>query len=206
MTDQFIDASEIFLSTQGGGVSGQIISTNKDCALRHKFSDVDCSFGVGSGGSNHGVYSNTMHEWMIRSNADGESVWINNMLYGENQILWSGAFYMSDTQTVTLSKKISEMPHGIVLCWSAYDISNSEPKDTDFNYIFVPKFHVKILPGKGIGCLLNVGATTNTLINKYIYVSNQSIKGHVDNISTNKTVQGVTVNPKRMVLRYVIGV
>lgn len=206
MVDQFIDASEIFLSTQGGGVSGQIISTNNNCALRHKFSDVDCSFGIGTGGSNHGVYSNTMNKWMIRSNADGESVWINNMLYGENQILWSGAFYMSDTQTVTLSKKISEMPHGIVLCWSAYDIDNSKPKDNDFNYTFVPKFHVEIFSGKGIECLLSVGVTKNLLINKYVYVSDQSIKGHASNLITNKSVQGTTVNSREMVLRYVIGV
>lgn len=206
MVDQFIDASEIFLSTQGGGVSGQITSTNNDCAFRHKFSDVDCSFGVDAGGSNHGVYSNTMNKWMIRSNADGESVWINNMLYGENQILWSGAFYMTDSQTVTLSKKISEMPHGIVLCWSGYDIDNSTPKNSDFNYIFVPKFHVEILPGKGIECLLSIGAAKNFLINKYVYVSDQSIKGHASNITTNKSVQGFAVNSKEMVLRYVIGV
>lgn len=147
-----------------------------------------------------------MHGWMVHSNSEGKSVWINNMLYGENQILWSGASYMIANQTATLSKKISEMPHGIVLCWSGY--SNDEAKNYDWHCTFVPKQHVATQDGAGIGTGLMSNASMSIVGHKYVYVSDSSISGNDNNKNTKSSTQDIIseINNAHWVLRYVIGV
>ena len=71
---------------------------------------------------------------------------------GQNKVLWSGGLWMDDTDTVTLSSKVSEMPHGIVLVWSACNLVGNQwtPQDWGFDYTFIPKYHVSWMNGKGI--------------------------------------------------------
>ena len=46
--------------------------------------------------------------------------------------LWSGAYYMNASQTVTPSKKLSECRNGWMLIWSDYDPDTSTVNDGDF--------------------------------------------------------------------------
>ena len=45
-------------------VSGRINSTRSDCGFYQK-NTKEVSFGVGSGGTNHGIYSNSLGKWVI---------------------------------------------------------------------------------------------------------------------------------------------
>lgn len=108
--------------------------------------------------------------------------------------LWSGAYYMSATQTITLSESISNQSTGIVLCWSAY--VNGSAADYDWCYTFVPKWHVShVTSGHGAGFPLCT--VTSEWGVKYLYFTTTTIKGHADNTSGNNGY---------WVLRRVIGV
>lgn len=123
---------------------------------------------------------------------------------GKNKILWSGEYYLSETQTATLSEAISAQPHGIVLVWSYYKDGASD--NSAFNPFFIPKQFVASHAGKGISMFLTTG-TMGTVATKYAYISDTSIKGHANNNdgATAKSC-GITSTPSSFALRYVIGV
>jgi hypothetical protein len=123
---------------------------------------------------------------------------------GKNKVLWSGGYYMSDTQTATLSEAISAQPNGVVLLWSYYVDGASD--NSNFRPYFIPKQFVASHPGKGISMFMTNG-TMSIAASKYVYISDTSIKGHSNNSSAaaDKTC-GITSTPKNFVLRYVIGV
>lgn len=121
-----------------------------------------------------------------------------------NKILWSGAYYMNDTQTATLSESVSSQPNGIVLIWSYY--VDSAADNSNFRPFFIPKQFVSSHNGKGISMFLtNAGLTVAA--SKYVYVSDTKLTGHSNNGSAAaaKTC-GITSTPKQFILRYVIGV
>lgn len=147
-------------------------------------------------------------------NADGGNVCINDNSIGstyvrgcriaENKVLWSGVYYMADTQTATLSEAISKQANGVVVVWSWYE--NGESDNSVFNSFFIPKHFVSAHNGKGIAMGL-WSATANTFASKYLYVSDTSITGYVNNnIDAWTTGSGIKSTPKSFVLRYVIGV
>ena len=123
---------------------------------------------------------------------------------GSNKVLWSGGYYMSDSQTATLSAAISDQANGIVLIWSYYVDGASD--NSNFQCTYIPKHFITLHPGKGIAAVLTNG-TMNIMASKYVYVSDTSIKGYAGNAdaATNKD-SGVTSTSKNFVLRYVIGV
>lgn len=129
---------------------------------------------------------------------------IQETAIGRNKILWSGGYYMSDTQTATLSEAISAQPHGIVLLWS-YCVDGASD-DSNFRPYFIPKRFVASHPGKGVSMFMTNG-TMNIAASKYVYISDTSIKGHANNNegATTKSC-GITSTPTSFVLRYVIGV
>ena len=123
---------------------------------------------------------------------------------GKNKVLWTGGYYMSDSQTATLSEAISAQANGVVLVWSYYvDGAND---NSNFQCIFIPKHFITLHNGKGIGMVLTNGSM-NVVASKYVYVSDTSIKGYAgnDDAATAKDT-GITSTPKNFVLRYVIGV
>ncbi len=123
---------------------------------------------------------------------------------GKNSILWSGGYYMSGSQTATLSAAVSAQPHGVVLLWSYYvDGAND---NSNFIPFFVPKQFVSSHNGKGISMFMTNG-TMSVAASKYVYVSDTKLTGHANNddASTAKGC-GITSTPKQWVLRYVIGV
>lgn len=121
-----------------------------------------------------------------------------------NKILWSGAYYMNDTQTATLSESVSSQPNGIVLIWSYY--VDSAADNSNFRPFFIPKQFVTSHNGKGIAMFLtNSGLTVAA--SKYVYVFDTKITGHSNNGSAAAAkASGVTSTPRQFVLRYVIGV
>lgn len=126
--------------------------------------------------------------------------------YGENKVLWSGGYYMTDTHKIPLSENVSAQPNGIVLVWSLY--SNGAAENAGFNYIFVPKQHITSFSGCGISCFLTGYANstgTSALGFKYVYVNNDSIVGNKNNSYAGDS-NGLTLASNKFVLRQVIGV
>ena len=109
---------------------------------------------------------------------------------------------MTAGHTATLSEKVSEQVHGIVLTFSRYE--SGEVKDTNIQHFFVPKAFVAAHNGLGHTFVMaaNKFAAVGT---KYLYVNDDRIAGHADNNLTG-TGNGITYNNAGFVLRYVIGV
>ena len=121
-----------------------------------------------------------------------------------NKILWSGSYYMNDTQTATLSESVSSQPNGIVLVWSYY--VDGAADNSNFRPFFIPKQFVTSHNGKGIAMFLtNSGLTVAA--SKYVYVFDTKLTGHSNNgAAAAAKASGVTSTPRQFVLRYVIGV
>lgn len=118
------------------------------------------------------------------------------------KVLWSGAYYMTNTQTITLSQNVLNQMFGIVLAWSAY--ANSASQNYDWEYFFIPKTHVSSHGGAGVNMTMST-VTFGKVCTKYVYVSQTSITGHASNTATG-TTNGITYANNYWVLRYVIGV
>lgn len=94
-----------------------------------------------------------------------------------NELLWQGGpWYLNGSQTINLSKKISNCPHGIVLQWQGYTASTSTLQNYNYFYQFIPKAHVKYNNGGGVFC--QMGGTQGITSFKYFTVSDQSITGN----------------------------
>lgn len=127
---------------------------------------------------------------------DWETTYVNG-----KRVLWSGAKYMNASQTIELSEPISNMSNGIVLVFSGY--ANGAAQNTDFVSMFVPKYLVDVHGGKGHSFML-VNSNATRVGRKYLYISNNSITGNDNNVSTGD-VSGITWNNNYYVLRYVLG-
>lgn len=123
---------------------------------------------------------------------------------GKNKVLWSGTYYLSDSQTATLSEAVSAQPNGIVLIWSYY--LDGAADNSNFQSWFIPKHFVSLHNGKGLSMFMTNGSMS-VAASKYAYISDTTIKGYSgnDDAATTKTC-GITSTPKNFVLRYVIGV
>ncbi|MCX2455618.1 phage tail protein [Lacticaseibacillus nasuensis] len=105
--------------------------------------------------------------------------------------LWSGAWAMADTTTLTLPKKISQCLNGIVLLWGTG--KTDAPVASDYTMTFIPKWFAADHSGRGIDCIVG-NAGKNTFGIKYIYVTDTTLKGYDNNISNlaaSKVLQGV---------------
>ena len=93
----------------------------------------------------------------------------------------SGTYYMHGTQTVNLSKKLSDCQHGIVLCWQDYNPSTGTVHAKDYVYTFIPKSHGVNANGKPVCCIVSRYETGTSFGVKYIYVYNDKLTGYADN-------------------------
>ena len=117
--------------------------------------------------------------------------------------LWSGQNYMTATQTVNLSGKVSEQKNGIVLVFCEY--INGAAATSAFHSFFIPKEQVVTHPGKGYTFTLATGKF-EYMATKYLYIDNEKIDGHADNNTTGTGTSGIKYTNNRFVLRYVIGI
>ena len=163
------------------------------------------SFGVGSGGINRGVWDKQYSKWLMYTNdtntyiADSE----NSYPIGKNKVLWSGSWYMSEGHIANLSEPVSKQMTGIVLVFSRFDGTNA--MNEHFSYEFVPKQIVALQEGKG--SIFNLATSNSSLAgSKYLYISDNSIKGHANNTAAGTGANGVKYDNAKFILRYVIGV
>ena len=161
---------------------------------------------VGYGGWRNSIgatylYGNTVN---ITSRS---GVYVDGKRIAANQVLWSGTgWYMSDTQTCTLSSAISAQANGIVLVWSEYNPTDGATVNANFNTCFIPKHFVSVQEARGVSMVV-VSATFNFVASKYLYVSDTSLLGYSNNNAAEATKTcGIKTTPKNFVLRYVIGV
>lgn len=118
-------------------------------------------------------------------------------------LLWSGTLLMQSGHTATLSQKVSEQPHGIVLVFSGYSGSNGVAYDYGFTCHFVPSAVVAAYPGKGHW--FHALATDAAAMAKYIYIADDKLTGYSGNNGSG-TSGGVQYNNLAWVLRRVYGV
>jgi len=115
--------------------------------------------------------------------------------------LWSGAWQMNAGVTATLSEKVSEQLTGIVLVWSYY--TNDAAQNYGWHTTFIPKAMVQL--HNGVGWDIELRRTKNaTFGTKYVYVNDDRIVGHADNVATG-TANNVPYANNKWVLRYVFG-
>lgn len=108
---------------------------------------------------------------------------------------------MQASQTITLNEPISDQLTGVVLHWQAYDQTSGKEQNYDHNFCFIPK---TCTHGEGTSVFM-VSQNATHIANKYLYVSDKSIKGHENNYS-NTTQSGITLDRRYFVLTEVLGV
>lgn len=186
----------------GSGVESDINYFNPDYAYRVKIYVEDNFTSYTSQEKPIPVGEATWTEYKDR--VDFKKITIKGKDISENQILWQGAWYMNASQTATLSQKISEQQHGIVLVWQAYD--NGSAKPWHYNFCFVPKWQALTNPSRGVSMWLtnDVGSQ---VASKYIYVYDDKLVGHNNNGSGETSRgSGINVTNNHWVLTCVLGV
>lgn len=148
----------------------------------------------------------------VKIQMDSTGLYRGNIESGVSKILWEssgkyGGEYMDSTQSVELSESILEQDKGIYLIWYGFDPDEMKLINAVCCTQFIPKNDVKL-------------GTTNHIANmsfvnyayfgtKNIYVTDvngvTTVSGHNNNISKG-TVNGITYDNKRFILKRVIGV
>lgn len=130
-----------------------------------------------------------------------------NMTLGKvkqaNTVLWSGAYYMNASQTITLAEKVSEQTSGIVLIFSAY--ANRTAQNDHWQSFFVPKYLVSAY-SNGSSNFPLCTADFSYIGCKYLYIQDKTIGGNANNDTGVTTTNGIKHTNNHWVLRYVIGV
>lgn len=120
-----------------------------------------------------------------------------------NKVLWSGASYLKESQTATLSSAVSAQPNGIVLVWSYYDSPSGMTYDSNIHYFFVPKAHVQL--GLNGGVFMSSPNVDGWHMSKYVYIADTKITGYELN-NDGVAADDISFDNNYYVLRYVIGV
>lgn len=188
------------------GIRGTNTRGEEVLALQPSNLNDNLVIGFGNYDKEHGatnIYGNSINMY------SNDGITIDGMKYGKNQILWSGAYYMTSAHTATLkysdgtAAKVSQQPHGIVLVFSAHT-PGVGARDWGFQCFFIPKAAVEAMPGKGYGFILSASKFEN-IATKYIYINDDKITGNDANEATG-TASGITYTNNAYSLRYVIGV
>ena len=181
--------------------------TNDSGELRNNFqpcnTNNNCIIGYGSYYADEGKTNIFGKEVNITTKSSNFKV--NGYFVGNHISLWSGALYMKDDQTVTLSQGITKFAYGIILAFSYYDVEDGAPGNYDWEYFFVPRGHADNNGGTGIAF---GGSNSQHSIywSKYLYISDTTIRGHANNVLTGTGTDGITYKNNRKVLRRVYGI
>lgn len=131
-----------------------------------------------------------------------------NDISNTNRLLYQGeGLYMTESQKITLSEKISQQPTGIVIIWSVY--RDGQARDFHWYFQFVPKF-ILSLPTTtkqfDTDIFLCAGGQSQYAAMKELTITDDVIYGRVGNSSNKLIVNGITCVNDEWVLRAVIGV
>ncbi len=158
---------------------------------------------LGYGGYTKKIGNTNIYGQNITLNVD-DGVFIKGKRLSGNKVLWSGALYMSEGQTATLSEAVSLQANGIILVFSEY--TDGAAVNANFNMQFIPRYFVSAFESKGVNVVIS-SATMNAIANKYVYISDTSITGYAtNNTAATEVSSGVVRTSKNFVLRAVIGV
>lgn len=116
-----------------------------------------------------------------KDRVDFKKITIKGKDISENQILWEGAVWMNASQTVTLSQKVSEQQHGIVLIFSGYN-SGGVARNWNHTCHFIPKAFLQFFNGGGV--FIPMGGAGGTSGWKYIYIYDDRLEGNDNNASS----------------------
>lgn len=122
------------------------------------------------------------------------------------KILWSGAYCMNASQTVTLSESVAEQANGIVIVFSKWNSTNSTPYNYNYNSFFIPKKLIEAGSYWHSFTMFDAAFNPSGTCNKSLYISNKSISGSNDNTVSGTGANAVKYNNSGYALRYVIGV
>ena len=142
-----------------------------------------------------GMYVNNNHIQVVSDDVECE--------LGVNNILWSGGdggYWMQNSDHLTFNQPISEQLTGAVFAWSDFYYNNYTAHNWGWHIFFVPKQHIMLNDGGGIFM-----ASAFTGFRKYIYVHDTYVQGNDDNTATG-SYNGIPLNTRAYVLRYVVGV
>lgn len=96
----------------------------------------------------------------------------------ETDRLWTGAWVMNASQTVNLTKKVTDCRTGIILLFQP--LSDGKLEESTVTYFHVPKSHVIYHSGVGINIPITSWAGKDKGI-KYLYITDTQIKGNAMN-------------------------
>lgn len=120
----------------------------------------------------------------------------------QNNILWSGNSFPTNSQTCNFNQSVSEQPHGIILVFRGW---NSGAVNGDWNSFFISKYEVDRHNGQGHGFLMS-STNLNRVCQKYIYISDTFLTGASQNNQSGTGSSGVKYANDRFALQYVLGV
>lgn len=111
---------------------------------------------------------------------NGELKLGNKTLANTNtNILWDGGeggWTFDAGKTITLSKKITDMPNGLLTLWSTRN-SGGTIHNWHWVYGYIPKQHLSI----GGALVLPLAGGMNTPVTKMVYITDTTISGHDSN-------------------------
>lgn len=115
--------------------------------------------------------------------------------------LWTGGYYLTSTQKITPTKKLSACANGWCLIWGDYDVDTLTTNDFDFNFTFIPKNASPLTNNKWHQALMAAYGTASALtINgkQYSYTDTQVWGSDINNS------QNAGNNNADVVLRWVV--
>ena len=130
--------------------------------------------------------------------------WVCVGTYGA--LLWSGTWYMKETQTAELSEPISKQANGIVLVFQGYQTTNSTTNG-DLHSFFIPKYLIvnTSAPSKHVFTMSR--ANMEYIGAKKLFISDTAITGDASNeYNGTNSISGIKYDNRAFVLSYVIGV
>lgn len=158
---------------------------------------------LGYGGYTNSIGATNLYGNEVKLISNG-SVYVNSRKIAENNVLWSGALYMTAGHTITLKEKVSQQAHGIVLVFSLY--SDGE-QNMNFSEHFVSRYVVGAHSGSTVNHDFHMGSANHGFFaSKTLYISDTEIKGSAANNASGTGADGIKYTNNAMVLRYVIGV
>lgn len=189
-----VEATDGFLITKKCGKTTKIGSENSGYC--HYMTDADRNY------FNKPLY--VQGDLYGGENYDKKVAYFSDLL-SANNVLWGpDYYYMSASNTINLSQKVSEQKTGIVLVWQAY--SDGAPQPWDYNFTFIPKWQAMTNSSRGVTCFLS-NSHAGYIGTKYVYVFDNKITGHNENSTgATKGNSGITTTNNHWVLTYVIGV
>lgn len=194
ISSENVEATDGFLKTTKNGKTTQIGSENSGYC--HYITDADRNY------FNKPLY--VQGDLYGGENYDKKVAYFSDLL-SANNVLWGpDYYYMSDSNTINLSQKVSEQKTGIVLVWQAY--SDGAPQPWDYNFTFIPKWQAMTNSSRGVTCFLS-NSHAGYIGTKYVYVFDNKITGHKENSTgATKGNSGITTTNNHWVLTHVLGV